>query len=225
EHHGRHPHPSGFDRARRLGGTQSRGGHRPVHPLPEGERLLHRGARRAGGVRRRREAGGHGPGRPVLHPGRSHRRAGAQPVSRRAGRDRAGGLARRHRRLFPRVARLPSPHRRPVGGPSRRVRGVRGRGGGGAGEPPHRGGAGQVGAQHRAVLGAHRRAERRPGDDHVPRRPGDAVAPGAHLPRRVDAAVGQGQGLRLHHRSQARGPRPSRRPRADRTGPVVGEPL
>ena len=54
---------------------------------------------------------------------------------------------------------------------------------------------------------------------------GTRVARGGHLPGCLDPSVGSGPGLRVDHRAQAGGPRPPRRPHADRAGPAVGESL
>lgn len=75
----------------------------------------------------------------------------------------------------------------------RRLRRVRGGRRAGEARASDRRGPGPLGAEHRAVLGAHRRPERRARHDHVRRTGRHAVARGADLPRGLDPPVGEGQ--------------------------------
>src|SRR4051794_13984124 len=209
-----------------MGGPLTDRGHRPLHPAVEGARLRRGGPRRSRGLRRHGPAGDDRPGRAVLHPGRGHRRAGPGAVACRRSRDRARGVARRHLRLLPGLAGLPAPDRRPVGRTPGWLRPAHRRGRAGEGGPRARDRPpAELVAGHRAVLGPDRRAQRRARDDHVRRPRRHALARAPDLPRRLDASLGERQGLRLDDRPQARGPRPPGRPHAHRAGPPVGQPL
>ena len=85
----------GPGRPRRLGGPLAGRDHRPVPALPRGPGLHGRDRRHPRRLRRRRTAGRHRPGRPVLDHGRDH--AGAEPGPGRGGpgRHRLRRLARR----------------------------------------------------------------------------------------------------------------------------------
>ena len=119
------------------------------------------------------------------------------------GRHRLHRLARRHRRLVPRLLRLPAAGRRPVrhppgqgavraAGRARRTTSCRtrstitelGR------EHPITAGIEDFDAAHRAVLGAARRPDRRAGHDHPPGPPVAALAPAGHLARRSGPGSG-----------------------------------
>ena len=95
-------------------------GHQPVAatevflPFLERERLRHPDRGVARGLRRRRGDGGDRPHRAVGHHVGGHPRAGDGTARRGRGRHRTDGLARRDRRLVPRVIRLPAAGRRSV---------------------------------------------------------------------------------------------------------------